>query len=216
MEHAGTFVEPVIQQVHMPAGMAGPVELSFDVRCFLVGLPDGLVLIDAGPAGSAGEIGAALERIGAHWSDVTDVVLTHSHPDHVGGLGEVTARMPGARIWAGAADCPQIPSAVPLQPLSDDDRVRELRIISTPGHTKGHISVLHEGEGLLFVGDAVGTMSGSLVRAAAQFTADAAEAERSLRRLSELAPARMLFSHGPEVADPVAELRRLLDGADGN
>ncbi|WP_211879569.1 MBL fold metallo-hydrolase [Pseudarthrobacter albicanus] len=215
MVNAGTFVEPVIQQVHVPAGVAGPVELSFDVRCFLVGLPDGLVLIDAGPAGSAGEIGAALERVGAHWSDVTDVVLTHSHPDHVGGLGEVAARTPGARIWAGAPDCPHIASPVPLQPLSDDDRVRDLRVIPTPGHTKGHISLLHEGEGLLFVGDAVGTLSGSMMRAPAQFTADAAEAERSLRRLSELAPARMLFSHGPEVTDPVAELRRLLNGNGG-
>jgi glyoxylase-like metal-dependent hydrolase (beta-lactamase superfamily II) len=216
MEHTGTFVEPVIQEIHVPAGIAGPAELSSDVRCFLVGLPDGLVLIDAGPAGSAGEIGAALERVGAHWSDVTDVVLTHSHPDHVGGLGEVAPRIPGARIWAGAADCPQIASPVPLQPLSDGDRVRELRIISTPGHTKGHISVLHEDEGVLFVGDALATIAGAMTRAPAPFTADAAEAELSLRKLSELAPARMLFSHGPEVADPVAELRHLLDGARGN
>jgi glyoxylase-like metal-dependent hydrolase (beta-lactamase superfamily II) len=213
--NVGSF-EPVIQQVHVPAGIAGPVELSFDVRCFLVGLSNGLILIDTGPMGSAGDIGAALERMGAHWSDVTDVVLTHSHPDHVGGLGEVASRTRGAQIWAGAPDCPQIPSAVPLQPLSDGDRVQDLRILHTPGHTRGHISVFQEAEGVLFVGDAVGTVSGVMTRPPVPFTADAVEAELSLRKLSKLAPGRMIFSHGPEVADPVTELRRLLDAAGGD
>ena len=47
-------------------------------------------------------------------------------------------------------------------------------------------------------------------RAPEQFTADSAAAEESLLKLSLLEPDRMLFSHGPEIADPVGELRRLL------
>jgi hypothetical protein len=54
-----------------------------------------------------------------------------------------------------------------------------------------------------------------MTRAPEPFTADAVEAEESLRRLSLLAPKRMLFSHGPEVPDPVGELRRLLHSAHG-
>jgi glyoxylase-like metal-dependent hydrolase (beta-lactamase superfamily II) len=63
---------------------------------------------------------------------------------------------------------------------------------------------------MLFVGDAVGTAGGVMSRPPEQFTADAARAEESLLRLSLLEPDRMLFSHGPEIPDPVGELRRLL------
>jgi glyoxylase-like metal-dependent hydrolase (beta-lactamase superfamily II) len=47
---------------------------------------------------------------------------------------------------------------------ADGASIRGLRVIHTPGHTQGHISLLHESDGLLFVGDAVGTMNGVMVR----------------------------------------------------
>lgn len=215
MANVRSFVEPVVQQIHLPAGIAGPDELTLDVRCFLVGVSTGLVLIDAGLKGSAAEIELALQRVGAQWSDITDVVLTHSHPDHVGGLDEVTSRTPGADVWAGAPEAQAISSAVPLRPLSEGDNVRGLRVIETPGHTKGHICLLHEDEGVLFVGDTVGAMAGVVARPPAPFTADAAQAELSLRKLSELAPRRMLFSHGAEVPDAVAQLRELVSRGAG-
>ncbi|SKB87695.1 Glyoxylase, beta-lactamase superfamily II [Arthrobacter sp. 49Tsu3.1M3] len=209
MDHSQIRVEPVIQELHIPAGLAGPVELTMDVRCFLVPHTEGLLLIDTGLNGKADAIGAALDRVGAAWSDITDVVLTHWHPDHVGGLGEVVERSPSAAVWAGEADVSQIPSAVPLRPLVEGGRVRDIQIVPTPGHTAGHIGLLHD-DGMLFVGDAVGTAGGVMSRPPEQFTADAARAEESLLRLSLLEPDRMLFSHGPEIPDPVGELRRLL------
>lgn len=207
-------VEPVIQELHIPAGLAGPVELTVDVRCFLVPHAAGLLLIDTGPEGSMDAIAAALDRVGAAWSDITDVVLSHWHPDHVGGLGEVVERSPLAAIWAGAADVSQIRSAVPVRPLVERDRVRSLQIVQTPGHTAGHISLLHD-DGMLFVGDAVGTAGGVMRRPPEKFTADSTTAEESLLRLSLLEPDRMLFSHGPEIPDPVGALRRLLAVNDG-
>ncbi|MCP1413851.1 MBL fold metallo-hydrolase [Paenarthrobacter sp. A20] len=204
-------VEPIIQQIHLPAGIAGADELDFDVRSFLVGDASGVVLIDAGLEGSAPAIEQALGRLGAEWKDITDLVLTHSHPDHVGGLAEVALKAPEAAIWAGASDIPQIASDAPIRPLSDGDHVHGMRILQTPGHTAGHISLLHDDAGILFVGDTVGTMKGAMTRGPSQFTADAAEAELSLLKLSQLQPTRMLFSHGPEIPDPVAQLRRLVD-----
>ncbi|WP_419095517.1 hypothetical protein [Pseudarthrobacter naphthalenicus] len=62
----------------------------------------------------------------------------------------------------------------------------------------------------MFVGDAVATVTGTLTRAPSAFTADADEAELSLRKLSELHPARMLFAHGPGILDPVSQLLELL------
>jgi glyoxylase-like metal-dependent hydrolase (beta-lactamase superfamily II) len=91
MSHSELLVEPVVQELRVPAGIAGPADLTFDVRCFLVAHPAGLVLIDTGPAGSADAIGAALDRVRADRDDVTDIVLSHLHPDHVGGLDEVAS-----------------------------------------------------------------------------------------------------------------------------
>ncbi len=90
-------IEPVVMDVHFPAGVAGPNPLDFDVRCFLVPRASGLVLVDTAMPGSAALIEAALDRLGAGWTDISDVVLTHHHPDHVGGLTEVMARSPGGR-----------------------------------------------------------------------------------------------------------------------
>lgn len=211
MGNAGTTVEPIVQELHLPAGLAGPDAIAVDVRCFLVPHAKGLLLVDAGPQGSAGPIVAALARLGAAWSDISDVVLTHSHPDHTGGLGEVLEECPTARVWAGAADCAAIAAGAAVQPLNDGDRVRDLQVLATPGHTPGHISLLHD-DGILFVGDAVATVGGTMRRAPKVFTADAEEAEKSLRRLESLTAGRWLFAHGPEVHDPAGELSGLLQG----
>ncbi|MDQ0144798.1 MBL fold metallo-hydrolase [Pseudarthrobacter niigatensis] len=211
-----TEVVPVIQHLQLPEGIVGPFVLDLEVRCFLVRGSTGLVLVDAGPEGGAPEIGQALGRVGATWSDITDVILTHSHADHVGGLDQVASKAQRATFWAGAPDIGDILSKAPLRPASEGDYVRGLRVLQTPGHTKGHISLLHEEERILFVGDAVGTVTGTMARAPSQFTADATRAEVSLRRLSELQPARMLFSHGPEVPDPVGQLRELLATTSGD
>ena len=87
--------------VHLPAGVAGPDPLDFDVRCFLVNHPNGVTVVDVGLNGSHDAIGAALTQVGAGWDDITDVVLTHSHPDHVGGLVDVAASAVRATIWVG-------------------------------------------------------------------------------------------------------------------
>jgi glyoxylase-like metal-dependent hydrolase (beta-lactamase superfamily II) len=213
--------QPIVRQVHLPAGVAGPTEISFDVGCFLLPVPDGIILIDTGMGENAMDIGQALERMGAGWADISDVVITHAHADHVGGLNDVLSKAGNALVWAGEADAGAVSSGilpsgkassdVQVRPAADGASIRGLRVIHTPGHTRGHISLLHEGEGFLFVGDAVGTMNGAMVRPPAPFTADPVEAEESLRNLARVQAHRMLFSHGAEIPDPNARLRELLE-----
>ncbi|WP_185751276.1 MBL fold metallo-hydrolase [Arthrobacter sp. 31Y] len=204
----------------MPAGVAGPTEISFDVRCFLLPVADGIVVIDTGMGGNATDIHPALERLGAGWADISDVVITHAHADHVGSLNEVLSKAGNAVVWAGEADANAVSSGISSGTASSEAQVRAavdgaylrgLRVIHTPGHTPGHISLLHEGEGLLFTGDAVGTMNGVMVRPPAPFTADPVEAELSLRKLARLSPHRMLFSHGAEIPDASSQLRKLIE-----
>jgi glyoxylase-like metal-dependent hydrolase (beta-lactamase superfamily II) len=84
-------------------------------------------------------------------------------------------------------------------------------VLHTPGHTAGHISLLHEAGSLLFIGDLVGSQGGALTFGPAAFTADPDLSRRSLGRMADLAPERVLFSHGAEVSDPGAAIRDLLD-----
>jgi len=196
----------VPMELELPPGALGPEPVTVDVRAHLVPHPAGLVLVDTGIDPSGAALEAALSATGATWRDVTHVVITHAHPDHTGALAHVRAAAPGAAVLAhpleGLAD---------TAPVEDGDLVAgRLAVVETPGHTAGHLSLLDEDTGVLLVGDCVGAMGGELVRAPAPFTADAARAEDSLARLRDFRGARMLFAHGPELADPWPQLDRLL------
>jgi glyoxylase-like metal-dependent hydrolase (beta-lactamase superfamily II) len=184
--------------------MAGPDAARFEVRCFVLVESGRVVLVDTCTPGTSEAIGRALQAIGAAWSDVKDIVLTHSHFDHAGGLAESNERAPNATVWAGAQDTSEISAAAGrvVRPLTEGDRVAGLRVFHTPGHTAGHISLLHEAASLLFIGDLVGSADGVLTFGPPAFTADAQLSRRSLRRMVDLAPDRILSSHGEEVSYP--------------
>jgi glyoxylase-like metal-dependent hydrolase (beta-lactamase superfamily II) len=208
-------VEPIVTEMQVPAGMLGPDPVAIDTRCFLVSHTEGVILIDVGPPGSLQAIDEALVRIGAALSDVSDVVLTHSHIDHTGGLADVIDRVPGVVIRAGAGDVGDIHlldgGDVSVVPSREGDRVRDLEVIETPGHTPGHISLLDRASSLLIAGDAVGNDRGALSFGPPAFTSDMAQARSSLERVESLALDRVLFAHGPEVEDPSAAIRDLLE-----
>jgi glyoxylase-like metal-dependent hydrolase (beta-lactamase superfamily II) len=130
------IVLPVVTTVAIPAGTLGPDPVSFEVRCFVVSGPTGLVLIDTGPPGTSELIGGAIASVGADWTEVTDIVLTHRHFDHTGGVVETARLAPTARLWAGADDVPAIPFEGDrnVRPLVDGQLVGTLRVFDTPGH----------------------------------------------------------------------------------
>jgi glyoxylase-like metal-dependent hydrolase (beta-lactamase superfamily II) len=195
----------VAMEHQLPAGMLGPTPVTLDIRAYLVPHDSGLVLVDTGMDPTGDAIDAALARAGAAWPDVSHVVLTHGHPDHTGALEHVRTRAVGATVLAGPLE-----GIDGTEPLIEGDVVGGLRALATPGHTPGHVSLMDDERGLLLVGDCLGVVGGEVVRAPAQFTSDAAAAERSLHRLRDVRGARVLFAHGPEVDSPWEALDALL------
>jgi hydroxyacylglutathione hydrolase len=100
-------------------------------------------------------IEGGLMAVGLDWSAVGSVIVTHKHPDHWMGLSTALERAADAVAFAGAADIPHIASPRTMVAVGAGDRVMDLAIIPTPGHTPGHIAVHDEAGGVLVVGDAI-------------------------------------------------------------
>jgi len=73
------------------------------VNVVLVEGADGWTLIDAGTVGTLPMLRAGLRRRGVDLSDLKRILITHAHPDHVGGLAALVAAS-GAEVWAGAVE----------------------------------------------------------------------------------------------------------------
>jgi glyoxylase-like metal-dependent hydrolase (beta-lactamase superfamily II) len=147
---------------------------------------DDLVLIDNGSGNkfqpTAGRLLENLAINGVDPADVTKVIFTHAHPDHVWGTlaDDGTLRLPNATFFVGGAefDFWTNPDTLTMMPadfapwvigaardlnavagkmvrVAEGDMVAPgISVIDTPGHTPGHISVLVEGgDGLIVIGD---------------------------------------------------------------
>src|SRR3954467_10436039 len=139
-----------------------------------------VAIVDLGLSGSGPAIEDGLKAAGQNWKSGKHTVLTHLHDDHVGGLAEIAPQV-NAGIYAGEGDLASIISEKPLKPLKDGDELFGMRIVNTPGHTLGHISLFEPATGILVAGDALRTDAG-LAGSNPSFTADSPKADDSVRR----------------------------------
>jgi glyoxylase-like metal-dependent hydrolase (beta-lactamase superfamily II) len=181
------------------------------VSAYLLIRGEEVAVVDTGTSGSAHAIADGLTAVGVGWGAVRHVVLTHKHPDHVGGLTSVVPLATAAAIHAGTADVADIPTTGrQLLTVRDGTEVFGLRIVSTPGHTAGHVSVFDPATGVLVAGDALRTTNG-LQGSDPAFTDDAQAAATSVRKLAALDDVRVILpGHGqPLTAGAAHALRKL-------
>ena len=164
------------------------------------------VFID--PGDEPGRLLAALAQSGA---ELDAIWLTHAHMDHVGAIAEIVRHHPvpillhpdGQPIYQAAAEharyfgleIEQPPPASGVLKEGDTLSVGELRfrIIHTPGHAPGHVTIY--GEGVAFVGDCL--FAGSIGRTDLPM-ASGPELARSLTRIAALGDDVKVYSgHGP-------------------
>lgn len=159
--------------------------IEFSDNCYLIRHAKGLLLWDTGvpdavaamPDGMvvgggaityrrAKTLAAQLAEIGVKSADVTYVAVSHTHGDHIGNLGlfpSSTILIQGAEYdWAmGLPTKPAFAATQTIQKLAGDRDVfgdGSVTILSTPGHTPGHQSllvVLPKTGALVLSGDAV-------------------------------------------------------------
>ena len=102
-------------------------------------------------APEAPPIEAALQATG--WT-LTDILVTHHHGDHTGGIAELKKKY-GCRVVAPQAEAGKIPLADETVREGDKVNVGTLaaNVIETPGHTAGHITFWFQGDKIVFAGD---------------------------------------------------------------
>ena len=102
-------------------------------------------------APEAAPIIKALEREG--WT-LTDILITHHHADHVGGVGKLKERY-GCRVVAPRDKTAKYAAVDERVGEGDVVRIGNLpaRVLETPGHTLDHVSYVFDGEKALFAAD---------------------------------------------------------------
>lgn len=174
-----------------------------------------LILIDTGTQPDASDLLADINKTGYKPSDIENIVITHVHPDHVGGLATLK-ELSNARVAAHEIEAKFIsqretytgpPGAeyhkhagTNVDDLLKDGQVYEgLLVIFTPGHTPGHISLYDKEADLLIAGDALRHDKDGLNPMPDHINFDVPQHHNSVRKLAKTKFNSIIVGHG----DPV-------------
>jgi glyoxylase-like metal-dependent hydrolase (beta-lactamase superfamily II) len=197
-----------------------------------------VTIVDAGLPWSAGSVLSALTRLGRSPDEVEQILITHYHPDHVGGLAALLRHLP-ARTGIHAVEADAVEGSAPmpfpwrfersgarlapamamLPHARVDDRLNDgdelpvlggLRVVHLPGHTPGHIALHLPEQGVVISGDALQRRWGRLSGPDRLWTPDWPAAVRSVQRLAALDFDVLALSHFPPIRGRACEeVRRL-------
>ena len=145
-----------------------PLPPATHTNAYLVGERE-VALIDPG-SGEPDEVRdlfALIEALESEGRKLTTVLLTHFHPDHIGGLEAVRAKRK-VRVAAHAETARHVAVDVTLAdgdwvPLTPGHGDWTLRVLHTPGHTRGHLCFLHPRTRSLFTGDHIPGGTGTVI-----------------------------------------------------
>ena len=169
-----------IETVRIPFSVPAPTgPLPRSVSTYLIVAPDTITLIDTGVRGSEELIFNRIRESGRKPEEISLVILTHAHPDHIGAANAIR-QATGCTIAAHAADRAWIedpgqqardrpvPGFSDLvgggvavdRVLGDGDSIdtgdnRTAEVVHTPGHSPGSICLFLHPDRDLFTGDVV-------------------------------------------------------------
>lgn len=217
MSEAVSRLSPRVTRImgHNP----GPFTLQ-GTNTYLVGRGADRVLIDTGEGRPAyrQSLQEALETAAAELGApvrIASVLLTHAHPDHIGGLATVKELHPAAVVYKlpCAGELQQLQQqrsymlegvlVMPPPPVLRADEGTTLEVLPTPGHTEDHACVRLQEEEAVFTGDTILGQGTSAFSCYFDYM-------RSLEALRALRPRRLYCAHGPTVEDGVGKIEEMI------
>lgn len=228
--------QPVTQNIlRMEVEAEAPGMMSTKVNLWLVAAEGGWTLIDSGPPQTGNQVVAALSAA-TQGDGPSQVLLTHGHLNHVGGLHAINIAWKSPVIChqdeqpyvSGAIDyrdapskgivymiskylMPSTPGVKVMRTCQGGETVAGMIVIHLSGHTPGHIGLLHPRDQAMICGDALVKRGERLTPPSVLSTVDPKQAQASIQRMSELDFVHLLPSHGePILQEGHRQLREFL------
>ena len=217
--------------IEMAPGVFRVPTLGSNINSFFFTEDDGsITLVDCGLKSAQKKIENAVKFLNRDMSDVKRIIFTHSHDDHAGGAAKVVELASSAKVISHEEEQQFLESGkTPPQdyshfaglifrfippsrftPVSVAQTVRDgevlpiaggLQVIHTPGHTPGHISLLHKNSGVLITGDSIFNYGFKVAWSLSAFCTNFEQSKRTALRFLDLDFSTAAFTHGPHIAD---------------
>ena len=154
----------------------------------------------------------AIGELVADGRRIKEILLTHMHPDHVGGVSALRERFPNVNVAAHRLTAEPLSGTVPVDRLIEDNDVIELKgspairlqALHTPGHAQGHLCFYEARTGTLISGDNIVGLGSVLIEPEQGNMRDYLQ---SLKRMKDLPDLSVIFGgHGPAMGNPYEKI----------